>query len=146
MIPGAILKLGPLLFGLLIAQPGLVGQSVTRLVVQDEVILRVPLQPRPLMPRIEWTERKGPKCIPVGALRRAMMSGPQQIDFIVASSNRVRIRAVLDEDCPALDFYGGLYLQPQDDRLCAHRDAIHSRMGGSCTIDRFRELVPKIVD
>lgn len=146
MIPGAIFNLGPLLLGLLIAQPGLVGQSVTRLVVQDEVILRVPLQPRPVMPRIEWTERKGPKCIPVGALRRAMMSGPQQIDFIVATSNRMRIRAVLDEDCPALDFYGGLYLQPQDDRLCAHRDSIRSRMGGSCTIDRFRQLVPKIVD
>ena len=142
MIPGALF---PLLLGVLTAQPGLVGQSVTRLVVQDEVILRVPLQPRPIMPRIAWQERKGPKCIPVRALRRAMMSGPQQIDFILTGT-RVRIRAELEEDCPALDFYGGLYLQPQDDRLCIRRDAIHSRMGGSCTINTFRQLIPRFVD
>ena len=54
------------------------------------------------------------------------------------------VRAHLDEDCPALDFYRGFYLQVQDDHLCAHRDAIHSRMGGSCTIDKFKQLVPKL--
>ena len=59
-------------------------------------------------------------------------------------ADRTRIRAQLDEDCPALDFYGGFYLQPDDDRLCAHRDAIHSRMGGSCTIERFRQLEPRL--
>ena len=36
--------------GMFAAQPGVVQQSVTRLVVQDEVILRVPVQPRPLVP------------------------------------------------------------------------------------------------
>jgi hypothetical protein len=64
------------------------------------------------------------------------------VDFVLA--NRARIRARFDEGCPALDFYAGFYLQPQDDRLCAGRDAVHSRMGGSCTIDRFRLLVPKL--
>jgi hypothetical protein len=145
MIGGSILDLATLVLGLFAAQPGLVGQSVTRLVVQDEVILRIPIQPHPLLPRIEWKERKGPKCIPAAAIQRALLSGSQQVDFILASS-RARIRAELDEDCPALDFYGGFYLQPQDERLCAGRDAIHSRMGGSCTIDRFKKLVPKLRD
>ncbi|HEY7960060.1 MAG TPA: hypothetical protein VID20_08370 [Sphingomicrobium sp.] len=131
----------PLLFGLFAAQPAAVGQSVTRLIIQDEVIVRVPVQPRPLMPQIDWIEKKGPKCVPVASIQRALLQGSEQVDFVLI--NRTRIRAQLDEDCPALDFYGGFYLQPEDDRLCAGRDAIHSRMGGSCTIEHFKQLVPK---
>jgi hypothetical protein len=142
MISGSFLDLVPILLGLFAGQPGIVEQSVTRLVVQDEVIIRVPVQPYPLVPRIEWKEHKGPKCIPATSIRRALMSSPQQIDFILAAT-RQRFRAELDEDCPALDFYRGFYLQPEDDRVCAGRDAIYSRMGGNCTIERFKKLVPK---
>ena len=137
----AIWNLLPLLVGLLGAQPGVIGQSVTRLIIQDEVIVRVPVQPRPLVPEIEWIEKKGPKCVPVGLIRVASLSGQEQVDFIMAGGSR--IRAQFDEDCPALDFYGGFYLQLEDDRLCAHRDAVHSRIGGSCTIERFKQLIPK---
>ena len=138
----AIWNLLPLLVGLLGAQPGVVGQSVTRLIVQDEIILRVPVQPRPLVPEFQWVEKKGPKCVPVAAIQRALLSGSESVDFILA--NRARIRARFEEDCLGLDFYGGFYLQPQDERLCAGRDAVHSRIGGSCTIDKFRQLVPKL--
>ena len=131
-----------MLLALFAVQPGAMQQTVTRLVVQDEVILRVPVQPRPLAPQIEWIESKGLKCIPAAAIRRAFLSGPEQVDFVLAS--RVRVRAQFEEDCPALDFYGGFYLQPQDERLCVRRDAVHSRMGGSCTIKKFRLLIPKL--
>lgn len=130
-----------MLLGLFAAQPVAV-QGVTRVVVQDELIIRIPVQPRPFGPPIEWIEHKAPKCIPVAAIRGALLSGPEQVDFIVG--NGARIRAKLDEDCPALDFYAGFYLQPQDQRLCIGRDAIHSRMGGSCTIEQFRQLIPKL--
>jgi len=141
MTPGAMITFVPLLLGLLVAQPGIVGQSVTRLVVQEGVILRIPVQPRPLRPRFLWTEHKGPKCFPAAAIRGALLSGDQQVDFVLGGPKRMR--ATLDEDCPALDFYGGFYLQPQDNRLCAGRDAIHSRMGGSCTIDHFALLIAR---
>jgi hypothetical protein len=131
----------PLLLSLIGAQPGSAGQSVTRLMVQDEVILRVTIQPRPLLPDIEWVERKGPRCIPLSGMRAALLSGPDRMDFIYA--NRARVRAKFDENCPALDYYGRFYLQPDGDQLCAGRDVIHSRMGGSCTIERFKQLVPK---
>ena len=138
----SIWDLLPLLLGLVAAQPSGVGQTVTRLIIQDEVILRVPVQPRPLMPEIEWVEKKGPKCLPAAAIQRALLSGSDQVDFILA--NRARIRAKFDEGCPALDFYGGFYLQPEDEQLCSGRDAVHSRIGGSCMIERFKQLVPRI--
>ncbi len=94
------------------------------------------------MPRFDWKEHKGPSCIPVGAIRRALISGPAQVDFILGNGSRVR--AKFDKDCPALDFYGNFYLQPQGAQLCLDRDAIHSRMGGSCAIRRFRLLEPRL--
>jgi hypothetical protein len=145
MIPAMVVKFAPLLLGLFAAQPGVMGQSVTRLVVEDQVILKVPIRPRPLAPQFEWRERKGPKCIAAGDIRGALLSGPQQVDFVLGGGPR-RMRAELEEDCPALDFYRGFYLQPQDEQLCAGRDAIHVRTGGSCTIERFRQLVPKFRD
>lgn len=139
---GTIFSFIPLLLGLAAAQPRAIEQGVTRLIVQDEVILRIPVEPRPVGPPIHWVERKGPRCIPVGAIRGAVLSGPEQVDFLVG--NRSRVRAEFDEDCPALDFYSGFYVQPDGERLCAGHDAIHSRMGGSCTIERFKLLVPKL--
>ena len=142
MIVGTIWKLMPLLFGLVGGEPAVVGQAVTRLMVQNEVVLRIPVLPRPLFREFEWVEHKGPKCIPAGAIRRVLLSGPTQVDFILA--DRSRVRAQFDEDCPALDFYDGVYLQTADDRLCVRRDAVQSRIGGSCTIERFKQLVPKL--
>ena len=142
MTSGGFFSFVPLLLGLFGAQPGVVSQSVTRLIVQDEVIMRIPVQRRPLLPEIEWVEKKGPKCVGVGDLQSALLSGPQQVDFIL--TNRSRIRAELDENCPALDFYTGFYLQVQDNRLCIRRDAIYSRIGGNCRIERFKQLVPHI--
>ena len=144
MNPAAVLGLFPIVIGLVTAQPGAV-QSVTRLVVQDEVILRVPVQPRPVTPRVEWREKKGPKCIPAGLIRRAALSGSEQVDFILSGGSRVRAR--FEDDCPALDFYGGFYLQfGRDQQICAKRDAIQSRIGRSCTIERFQLLMPKFKD
>jgi hypothetical protein len=139
--PGTFLNFVPLLLGLFTIQPGTVEQSVTRLIVQDQVILRVPVVPRAIVPQIEWVEKTGPKCIPSAAIRRAALSGPQQVDLMLIEG--IRIRAQFNEDCPALDFYHGFYLQTEDSQVCAGRDAIHSRIGGSCTIERFKQLIPK---
>jgi len=138
--PGTILSFIPVLVGLFAAQPAAM-QTVTRLVIQDEVILRVPVEPHSLNPQVEWVETKAPKCVPVRAIRGALLSSPEQVDFILIGG--ARVRAKFDEDCPALDFYGGFYLQSEDDRLCAGRDAVHSRIGGSCTIDKFKQLVAR---
>ena len=142
----AFLGLFPTLLGL----PALIGIAadapqdptvVRRVVIRDEVILRIPVRPR-VSPRIEWTERKGPKCIAIDTIAAAMLSGPSSIDFMLR--DRRRIRAQMDSQCPALDFYNGFYLQPDDERICAKRETISSRVGTSCRIERFRQLVPQI--
>lgn len=109
-------------------------------VVRSEIIMRIPVRPQ-RTPVFDWAERKGPKCIPADAIRGATLSGAESVDFLVFP--RTRIRAELAEDCPALDFYNGFYLAPEDDRICARRDVIRSRIGGSCRIERFRRLVPR---
>jgi hypothetical protein len=99
------------------------------------------VRPFALPRHIEWIERKGPKCIPVADIRGAALSGKEHVDFILA--DRQRFRAELDDDCPALDFYGGFYLKPEDARLCAKRDSINNRIGAECEIQKFRRLEPK---
>ncbi|QDP18827.1 hypothetical protein [Sphingomonas xanthus] len=113
---------------------------VRRVVIRDEVILKIPIRPRLTRP-VEWRERKGPKCIDTQAIAGALLSGPSSIDFVMR--DRRRFRAVMDNDCPALDYYGRFYFQLTDNRICAKREMIRSRVGGSCRIERFRALVPK---
>lgn len=132
------LSLFPALFGFAAAEQ---SDEVRTLVVQRDVIMRIPVRPRALPPTIEWAERKGPKCIETAAIRGAAISGREHVDFLLYG--RQRIRAKLADDCPALDFYSGFYLTPDGGRICERRDSIHSRMGSSCRIDRFRFLVPR---
>jgi hypothetical protein len=134
----AILTLLPMLFGMATAAPDN-PQRVRRLVVEGQLIIRVPVRPPPT--RLQFTAHKGPKCLASGAIRGAFLSGKGNVDFLMMRGRL--FRAELSDDCPALDFYEGFYLNPQDDRLCAQRDVIRSRMGGTCQIERFRYLVPK---
>ena len=114
---------------------------VRMMTVQRQMILRVPVHSYPRL-NFRWEEEKGPKCLPVGAIAGAMLSGPDSIDIVLR--NRQRMRARLDNDCEGLDYYGGLYLQTEDGQLCAKRDSIRSRMGATCRIEKFRMLVPKV--
>ncbi|WP_205480350.1 hypothetical protein [Sphingomonas arenae] len=115
--------------------------GITRVVVQEQVTIRVPVvRARPTIP-VRWVEKKGPRCIASDAVLAATLAEGRSIDFHLR--DRRRIRAKMDGDCPALDFYRGFYLQPDDDRICAGRDEIRSRIGGSCQIERFRLMVPR---
>jgi hypothetical protein len=138
----AILGLIPALFGMA-AQDSSQPQVVRRVVVQDQVIISIPVRPRPKSSqRFEWKEGKGPKCVRSEGIAGAMLSGPSSIDFVMR--DRTRVRAMMDDECPALDFYRGFYLQPDDDRICAKRETIQNRVGASCRIERFRALIPQL--
>ena len=117
------------------------SDEVRTLTVEREVIMRIPVRPRPVQP-FTWEEKRGPKCIEASSIRAAALSGRETVDFLLF--DRTRLRAQLSEDCPALDFYNGFYVTPQKGKLCARRDEIHSRIGRSCTIERFRRLIPRV--
>lgn len=120
------------------------ADAVKVTMIEQRLIIRIPVAPRPHQRiRIQWEEEKGPKCLPAEGIARAFLSGPDSVDFLMRS--RQIIRARLDSDCDGLDFYGQLYLQPEDHRICARRDSIRSRVGGSCRIEKFRSLVPKVI-
>jgi len=114
---------------------------VRRVVIQDTVVFRIPVRPAVSAP-IEWEESKGPKCLATASIRGAALQPDGQVDFLL--SGRRRVRAEFAGDCPALDFYSGFYVEPRDDRLCAKRDTLRSRMGGTCEIRRFRKLTPQL--
>ena len=114
-----------------------------RVVIEQQLVIRIPVQPRSSEP-LQWEMRKGPKCLPADALAGATLSGPNSIDFLINDGRRLsRVRAVMNESCPALDFYGGFYVQPQDQRICREREQMRSRAGTGCTVYRFYELVPR---
>jgi hypothetical protein len=136
----AFLGLIPALLGMAGQDPAR-PQEVRRVVIRDEVIISIPVRPRRPQ-NIDWKEEKGPKCVRVDRIAGATLSGPSSIDFIMR--DRSRVRALIDTECPALDFYRGFYLQPDDERICAKRETIRSRIGGTCRIEKFRSLIPQL--
>lgn len=114
---------------------------MAQLTIRQRIVIRVPaapVTPAPLL-RLRWKEKSGPKCIPANALAAAAVFKADAVDLMLRGGKR--LRALLDDDCPALDFYRGFYLTPTDDgKICAGRDMIHSRMGGQCSIEKFKTL------
>ena len=116
--------------------------TVTRLVVQQEVILRVPVTRPRLRQAIRWEEKKGPKCIAAGQIVGAALADERSVDFLLR--DRTRIRAKMDSDCSTLEYYRVFYIEPRDERICAKREEIRGRMGETCRINRFRRMVPQL--
>lgn len=120
-----------------------------QVVIREQILIRVPARihgvtgapPKP----IDWKESRGPKCIPMSLIAGASLLSQNSFDLIL--KNRARLRAKLEKSCPALDYYYGFYIRrTADGQVCADRDAIRSRMGGECQIDRFRLLTAKKAD
>ncbi len=126
------------------ARPQGRGQPVT---LHQQIIIRV--QPGPTTGNriggrqtIAWQEERGPRCVPARQIIHADHLGQESIDLVLRDATRIRAR--LDRRCPALDYYYGFYVSPNPDgMICADRDAIRTRSGVACGIDRFRVLRPR---
>lgn len=118
--------------------------------VTHRIIIRVPRRENAVQsmlgahsrkPGISFAEKRMGRCIPVKYILAMHRSSEDSLDFHLAGDSIVR--AYLDDDCSARDFYSGLYIErPKDSRLCAERDLIHARSGAKCEIEKFRRLVP----
>ena len=112
-----------------------------QLTLRHQIIVRVPTRPQgaPLVSPIKWKEGKGVKCIAASQVAGASMPGRGSVDLVLR--DRSRIRAKLENSCPALDYYNGFYITPNaDGMICADKQSIRSRMGGECEIDAFKTL------
>jgi hypothetical protein len=116
--------------------------EMAQLTIRQRIVIRVPAAPytAPLpAQRLRWKEKGGPKCIPMNGLAAAAIFKADAVDLMMRGGKR--LRALLDDECPALDFYAGFYIMPSEDgRICAGRDIIHSRAGGKCGIAKFKTL------
>jgi len=111
-----------------------------QLTIRQSIIIRVPTRAVTPAPA-DWKESKGPKCLPTDSIAGAIVTDDDSVDLIYRGGGRVR--AQLEDECPALDYYNGFYISPTDDQqICAGRDSIRSRSGGDCEIRRFRSLTP----
>ena len=115
-----------------------------QLSIRQQVLVRVPVRVRPAPHKpdpFEWEEGKGRKCVSARSIVGATALRQRSFDLIL--KDNTRLRAKLDRSCPALDYYYGFYISPDEDgRICADRDSIRSRVGGECEIDSFRTLKP----
>jgi hypothetical protein len=116
--------------------------EMAQLTIRQRIVIRVPAAPyAPPAPaqRLRWKEKSGPKCIPMNGLAAAAVFKADAVDLMMRGGTR--LRALLDDDCPSIDFYSGFYIMPSEDgKICAGRDVIHSRAGGKCPIGKFKTL------
>ena len=103
------------------------------------IVTRTRAAPAP--PPAPMVERKADDCIRMQRIVAFAITERDSVDLML--NDGTRMRAKLGNKCPALDFYSGFYLRPNPDgKMCANRDSIRSRSGGSCEIQTFRTLVP----
>ena len=121
------------------------GVRLAQVSITGRIIVRVASGPMPAAAPpapVRWIERKGPACIAAGRLAGAIVNGADNVDLVMKGGGRVR--ALLDDDCAALGYYGGFYLKTAaDGQVCARRDTIRTRSGDSCSIGKFKRLVAK---
>jgi len=142
LLPAMALALLPLLPG---ASAPAERVTVAQLTITRSFVIRIPgwrrAPPANAAPGTQFKEHKGPRCIDAAAIGGAAISAPDSVDFTLKGGQRVR--AKLEDECPALDYYSGFYVvPPPDGKICSDRDSIHTRSGAECGVDRFRALTP----
>lgn len=112
-------------------------QTVRRVRVRGQMIVRVPVRPRRASP-IRYRLAEGPECLDTDQLAGALIAGKRELDFVM--KDRSVMRVSMERSCPSLDFFSGFYLRPEDDRLCMRRDSIRTRMGEECGIAAINRI------
>ncbi|MBA4047310.1 MAG: hypothetical protein C0476_02070 [Sphingomonas sp.] len=115
-------------------------RALAQMTLHQRVMIRVPRR-APVKP-IVWRERGAPRCHDLAGLAGASFLKPGSVELYFNDGRR--LRAVLGNNCSAIDFYSGFYIRPREDgRVCARRDAARSRSGAVCEIRTFKWLVEK---
>jgi hypothetical protein len=102
-----------------------------------DVLAGLPDRPRAARLR----ERRLGRCLPAAGIAGVEIDADDRLLLFMRDQRLVS--ASLEKICRGRDFYSGFYIERSGDGLlCVGRDMLHSRTGTSCTISRFRQLVP----
>lgn len=89
------------------------GLHLAQLTIRQRIVIRIPTPraqslpiPRPVRPEME--EHKGPRCVAIDALAGSGVARTDSVDL--AMTDGKLLRAKLADNCPALDFYAGVYV------------------------------------
>ena len=81
------------------------------------------------------------RCVGVDHVAGAVVFGDRAVELTMTDHSRWRMS--FDAACPALSFYQGFYYRRAvAGHLCAGRDAVISRSGGTCPIATIVRLRP----
>jgi hypothetical protein len=81
------------------------------------------------------------RCVGVDHVAGAVVLGDRAVEMTMTDHSRWRMN--FDAACPALSFYQGFYYRRAvAGRLCAGRDAVISRAGGTCAIASIVRVRP----
>jgi len=87
-----------------------------------------------------FVERRMGRCVWVGEI--AAVQPDSGNNLILYLHDRRVVRAQLERECRARDFYSGFYLSRSGDgRLCVDRDTLQSRSGANCKLSSMRQLI-----
>lgn len=112
---------------------------VPRITITTTTVVTSRRAPAALPPPM--VERKAPDCIRMDRMVAFAVTQRDSVDLML--NDGTRMRAKLGSNCPSLGFYSGFYVRPNaDGKMCAKRDPLRSRSGGSCDIQAFKALVP----
>lgn len=113
---------------------------VPRMTITETTVI-VRSRPVPAAPPVMLVERKAKDCLETRRVIGFGITRPDSVDLVLNDGSRMRAR--LGNNCPSLGLYQGFYVKPNPDgKMCAGRDPIHTRSGGECPIQAFKNLVP----
>jgi hypothetical protein len=91
--------------------------------------------------RLTPDRRARTRCVGIDHVAGAVVFGDRAVELTMTDHSRWRM--AFDAACPALSFYQGFYYRRAvAGHLCAGRDAVISRSGGTCPIATIVRIRP----
>lgn len=103
----------------------------------------VPVSPVHPSANQKWRvgKAKTKACIDTDRIAGAVIMDQRTLDVVLRGGERFRLS--LASDCPQVGYYGSFYYQVSSaGKLCAGRDRVMGRAGGSCKVRAIAPITP----
>lgn len=111
---------------------------------QAQKVRSVPVHPLHPMASHDWRVGKARSnlCIDSDRIAGAVIMDQRTLDVVLRGGERYRLS--LESECPQVGYYGSFYYQVSTaGQLCAGRDRVMGRAGGSCKVRSIAPITVK---